>query len=424
MERTCRECTILGTVHNPEDCKKGLNIVKELGHGDIGVAFEIKPGAQNRAINDAIDPNGKYVLKRVELNRTEAFYVKNLADFKREACIGKILGDLAIAPKIYSCWTCDSMVDGKLTKYGYYVMDRFDGDWKYKYEYEKGSKKHQLELICCLAIMVQNGYLHNDCHLGNIGFKGDNVILFDFGFTLPVPSDCERCIPLPFLLAGQLSIVTEQMPVENRAGTAKERNFISDIINYIYTNPDIPIDFYIDIINIEGIISSNELTKNLIRPKRQSPITYEEQVSQIIAAIGSLRCRGRECANYELMGELYKIIQPYSDISYIHKDGKEYNDYSGYDAKHPNLLLDLIYLIRQNKLQIDTIPQWLIENKANFTNIPPLDSAAPVAKVASEGRTLRSKTNKGGSRKKMHYHSRKRFHSRKVRYSRKHKKRG
>ena len=57
MEKACKECTILGTVGNPEDCKKGLNIVRELGHGDRGVAFEIRPGAQNRAINDAIDPN-------------------------------------------------------------------------------------------------------------------------------------------------------------------------------------------------------------------------------------------------------------------------------------------------------------------------------------------------------------------------------
>lgn len=424
MEKACKECTILGTVGNPEDCKKGLNIVKELGHGDIGVAFEIRPGAQNRAINDALDPNGKYVLKRVELNRIEEFYRKNLEDFKREACIGKILGDLDIAPKIYSCWTCDSMVNRKLTKYGYYVMDRFDGDWKYKYDYEKGPKQHQLELIRCLAIMVQNGYLHNDCHLGNIGFKGENVILFDFGFTLPVPTDCERCMPLPFLLAGQLSIVTEQMSVENKAGSVKNRNFISDIINYIYTHPDIPIDFYVDIRNIEGIISSKELTKNTITPKPKSPITYEEQESQISSIIDSLHCRGSNCENYELMSKLYKNIEPYSDVGYTHIDGKGYNDYNGYDdngEKHPNLLIDLIYLIRQNKLQIDTIPQWLTENKVNFTNIPPRGPLPPVAaakaiSLPGEGRTLRSRDKKAGSRKKVRRHSKKaRRHSRKHR---------
>ena len=431
MEKDCKECTILGTVGNPEDCKKGLNIVRELGHGDIGVAFEIQPGAQNRAINDAIDPNGKYVLKRVELNRSEDLYRKNLEDFKREACIGKILGDLDIAPKIYSCWTCDSMVNRKLTKYGYYVMDRFDGDWKYKYEYEKGSKKHQLELICCLAIMVQNGYLHNDCHLGNIGFKGDNVILFDFGFTLPVPSDCARCMPLPFLLAGQLSIVTEQMSVENKAGSVKNRNFMSDIINYIYTHPDIPIDFYVDIGNIEGIISRKELTKNTISPKPKSPITYEEQVSQILRIIDGLHCRGSNCENYELMGELYRIIESYSDISYTYTDGKEYNDYNGYDndgEKHPNLLLDLIYLIRQNKIQIDAIPQWLTENKANFTNIPPRAPERPAAatkavSVPGEGRSLRSRDKKAGSRKVRHNSRKVRRHSRKSHNSRKHRKR-
>jgi hypothetical protein len=417
MEKECKECTVLGTVDNPEDCKKGLNIVKELGHGDIGVAFEIMPGAQNRAINDALDPNGKYVLKRVELNRNEKSYIKNLEDFKIEACIGKILGDLDIAPKIYSCWTCDSIINSKVTKYGYYVMDRFDGDWKYKYGLGKGSKQHQLELIRCLAIMVKNGYLHNDCHLGNIGFKGDNVILFDFGFTLPVPTDCERCMmSLPFLLAGQLSIVTEQMSIENKVGTVKNRNFMSDIINYIYTHPNVPIDFYVDIRNIERIISNKELTKNAINPKPQSPITYEEQSAEILNIIGSLACRGTNCENYELMGKLYKIIEPYSNVSYTHTDGKGYNDYIGYDAdgeKHINLLLDLIYLIRQNKLQINNISQWLTENKVNFTNIPP-GGQVPPATVVSEGRTLRARVKKGGSRKKVRRHSRK--HRKKTRH--------
>jgi hypothetical protein len=196
---------------------------------------------------------------------------------------------------------------------------------------------------------------------------------------------------------------------------------MSDIINYIYTHPDVPIDFYVDIRNIEGIISSKELTKTTITPKPKSPITYEEQASEISSIIGSLHCRGSNCENYELMGKLYKIIEPYSDVSYTHTDGKEYNDYNGYDAdgkKHLNLLLDLIYLIRQNKLQIDTIPQWLTENKANFTNIPPLGPVPPAAakavSVPGEGRTLRSRVKKAGSRKKVRRHSRK--HRKKTRH--------
>ena len=445
MERNCRECTILGAVRSPEHCKNGLTIRRELGHGDIGVAFEIAPGAQNRAINGALDPNGQYVLKRVELNRTEAFYDKNLADFKREACIGKILGDLGIAPKIYSCWTCDSMIDDKLTKFGYYVMDRFDGDWKYNYGDKKGSAQHQLELIRCLAIMVQNGYLHNDCHLGNIGFKDDNVILFDFGFTLPVPTDCVRCMPLPFLLAGQLSIVTEEMPVEEKIGLDGNRNFIFDIINYIYSHPDIPIDFYVDTQNIEGIIANGELRKTPIIPKPQSPITYEEQVSQILGIISGLQCKGSNCENYELMNKLYIILAPYSNANYRNM-GNYYNDLYGNALGAPNLLYDLIYLIRQNNIHIDAIPQWLIENKVNFKSISSSSSknkpkavksaSKPVGKIASkpvaevssvlgEGRALRSKTKNGGSRKKMRYHSKKvHCHSRKVHHSRKHRKRG
>ena len=113
-----------------------------------------------------------------------------------EACLGAHLGNLGIAPMIHRFFACEGR--------GYILMDRISDAKKIIVGGRpvqirtrpdgKGSppsdhlslmpKEQQIGFMKQLAIMVENGYMHMDNHIENIGYKLDGTpILFDFGFT-------------------------------------------------------------------------------------------------------------------------------------------------------------------------------------------------------------------------------------------------
>lgn len=178
-------------VESPGDCKRGLKIKKKLGQGDVGVAWEIEPGAQTSAIHTAMSAKGNYVLKEV-LIRSAAEYEQ----FSNEICIGKYLGDLKVAPRIYDSWICHAHGTGNTQQYhvtGYYVMDKMAQIWDKAYpsadpnknDNRPAPKAMEVKLLKALETMVKAGIIHQDCHPGNIGILANGqVVLFDFGFSL------------------------------------------------------------------------------------------------------------------------------------------------------------------------------------------------------------------------------------------------
>jgi hypothetical protein len=150
---------------------------KKLGNGDNAEAFRISE-----------DPS--HVIKVAKLSSKRVLEL-----WRNEACVGKALGDLGIAPKIEKVFECG--------KYGYIVMD-FLHDAKKLVDGTVIREKHveedgeyaidhvnlmppdlQWSFIKDLMIMIDNGYIHMDNHVENLGFLGESrkPILFDFGFT-------------------------------------------------------------------------------------------------------------------------------------------------------------------------------------------------------------------------------------------------
>lgn len=218
-----------------DHCKANLKITKELGRGDVGIAYEIEPGAQNQNINMALDPKGRYVLKEVQIRSSS-----EMMQFSEEVCIGRHLGELGIAPRIYDCWTCMGQLSPPSTSpslprapsavpsppynpassynpatshipapspspspsspafpvKAYYIMDRIDHVWGSVYPSDRpiDSKNRpapahlERKLVGVLEKMIEAGIIHQDCHPGNIGIIGKGpsarVVLFDFGFSI------------------------------------------------------------------------------------------------------------------------------------------------------------------------------------------------------------------------------------------------
>lgn len=141
---------------------------KKLGCGEQGCAYKMQ---------DA-------VLKITKFNReiTEDQWLN-------EACIGKELGENGIAPTIYKYFICQGS--------GYILMERLV-DVKHAFpeivkKQPNGNEVHSINLmpkevqhgfINVLFGMLQNGYIHMDNHIGNLGFVDGNPIVFDFGFTV------------------------------------------------------------------------------------------------------------------------------------------------------------------------------------------------------------------------------------------------
>lgn len=210
----CETCNDL-VVQSPDQCKMGLKIVKELGRGDVGIAYEIEPGTQAQSIHSAMSAKGKYVLKEILIqNEVE------MKQFSNEICIGKYLGELGIAPRIYDCWVCNTAATQNVhyPVKGYYVMDKMEKIWEKEYpsNSEKSGQKAihpaplamEKKLVKVLEMMVKSGIIHQDCHPGNIGILGDGrVVLFDFGFSI---FSHEKMTQPETVLMSQLYIVLEQ----------------------------------------------------------------------------------------------------------------------------------------------------------------------------------------------------------------------
>ena len=176
---------ILHVTHN----KKGAL----LGKGEQGATYEFD----------------KLVIKVITLKNKRG---KSL--WFQEACIGQKLGLLGIAPKVHDYFVCS----GK----GFIIMDRLttiksrktnsENDAirlfnspnrtdvvRYKWDYvcdrhtcsdslddlRNLTDAQQLGFISALEKMIDNGFIHMDNHIDNLGFFGKNKtpILFDFGFT-------------------------------------------------------------------------------------------------------------------------------------------------------------------------------------------------------------------------------------------------
>jgi tRNA A-37 threonylcarbamoyl transferase component Bud32 len=110
--------------------------------------------------------------------------------WRDEACVGRELGALGVAPGIPKIFDCNN--------HGYIVMDILkdakklpDGtvirERKSKtviYDHMKRMPVNiQLGFVQALATMIDNGFIHMDNHIENLGFIGDRPVVFDFGFT-------------------------------------------------------------------------------------------------------------------------------------------------------------------------------------------------------------------------------------------------
>ena len=126
---------------------------------------------------------------------------ENADKWYNEACLGEFLGEIEerIAPRIHQFFECDD--------HGYIIMEKISVAEKFYVrqkgreqlviirEKEDGVVDHinlmpaamQYGFIEKLTVMISNGFIHMDNHIGNLGFifgSTTTPILFDFGFTV------------------------------------------------------------------------------------------------------------------------------------------------------------------------------------------------------------------------------------------------
>jgi hypothetical protein len=280
---------------------------RKIGSGDAADVFEVEHCGALRA------------LKRVEI-------AGRRAKFARESHYSQMLGEIGIAPTVYASWISE--------QYGYIVMDKLDSVWGKKRGKNVSSvstKSEQLQLIRCIITMVQNGYLHNDCHLDNIGFIGGTPKLFDCEFVQRF-DPVENPHILSLLVAAQLYIVIEHSTFRDIIGTEEQRNYIFDTIQFILQNPRISITE----LDLETIPRQTTITKAVKKLQKQTVVIKRIKENPII------------CDNLQLfMLFLYQHV-----ITVTRKGDKE--QYYGTDEQ-PNLFFDIIYSIRQNKANMDNL---------------------------------------------------------------------
>lgn len=152
-----------------EDGKYEYKKCKKLGNGDYGEAFLADISKPERR---------KLVLKEIRFVPD----VSTSEMFDRETAIGEELGELEKAPRIYAKW--------KTKEKGYYLMDLLSSDWKHIYGDNLNgvdSARHQSEFMDAITEMVTSGYLHQDCHKGNVGFVKKKVEMKLYCLILDLP---------------------------------------------------------------------------------------------------------------------------------------------------------------------------------------------------------------------------------------------
>lgn len=334
MSSICQSCQTL-PISSIQNCKEGIVIEKTLGSGDFGTTYslakEIFPGSSSKSAMSAVKPDGKLVLKKIKLMGIKQ---PTITDYEREICVQRGLGSSGISPKIHDCWICPDMKENQL--YGYIIMDRMTDMWESKYGTKLASKEHQTQLICAIIRMVQLGYLHQDLHIGNIGFMDDNVVIFDFGLSIPI-TGCEKEPHMSLCVASQLFIVYEQYSIPNKNGTAKIRNYIRDVAHYILSNPTISLQSLLNICRhfINDIPIAVKLTKS-------KSVLLNDQIQYMNSTLESIRMsrKGYIMDMVLLMNALYLYIEPFTTID------NDIDDTSYSSTIFPGMIYDAIYEIR------------------------------------------------------------------------------
>jgi len=291
--------------YSPE-CLHGYTLVKTLGRGEFGVAYLTDAGI---------------VLKVILINKKST-----QANFDREYQIGHLLGNMGIAPQIYDAWMCEGR--------GFYTMQTLTGVWKDVYGYTLPrtdiGQIHQERLIGKLNTMVHSGYLHQDCHVGNIGFIGEDVMLFDFGFTIPTGQVITPSA-LNAMFISQLYIVIEQYSYADKYDVNNLMN--SKINEYWSTFPE---NFLMrEPLNYQNISvgEQNAVMESFVTWVAHHTIGENDTVQKNI-----------------VLCFLYRYID-FVAHNYVEKTRGEFST-DDYDENHPQFprkVYDLIYNIRKNQ---------------------------------------------------------------------------
>lgn len=116
-----------------------------------------------------LDESKKYLMKEVD-------YISEASNARKMRSIFKN-NESVIIPRI-----CKKLSTGKLL-----VMERVDGV-KLTDIQSKRSKKKAIQLLfdCFLPQFLEHGIIHGDPHPGNLAFKNDKLILYDFGLVIDV----------------------------------------------------------------------------------------------------------------------------------------------------------------------------------------------------------------------------------------------
>lgn len=334
MTSICQSCQTL-PISSIQNCKEGIHVEKILGSGDFGTTYslatELYPGSSSKSVMSAVKPDGRLVLKKIKLMGIKQ---PTVVDYEREICVQRGLGSSGISPAIHDCWICPDMKEKQL--YGYIIMDRMTDMWESKYGTKLATKDHQMQLICAVIRMVQLGYLHQDLHIGNIGFMGDNVVIFDFGLSIPI-TGCETEPHMSLCVASQLFIIYEQYLITNKNGTVKVRNYIRDVVHYILSNPIISLQSLLNICRhfIDDIPVAFKLTKS-------KSISLTNQIQYMNDTLESIRSshKGYIMNMVRLMNALYLFIEPF------HTTDNDMDDTSYSSTIFPGMIYDAIYEIR------------------------------------------------------------------------------
>jgi hypothetical protein len=349
---------------NPENgIPPGYSLGKLLGKGDFGEAHQFVKSAhaeagrpENMGVHIELNlPDGsQIVLKKVNLvhhNEGPEMLAVRLQQFKDEVIIGNQLGSLGIAPRIYDWWICENTErnDRTTKRYGYYVMDTLSGVWKGEYgvNVAVAPPDLQIKLIGCVIDMVQLGLIHQDLHTGNISSDG---LLFDFGLTLRIddPIILERYGSL--LVASQLYQMIEHSDYDD---IVNPNNYVFNAIQLILQNPGLPLSqlkaFLSSTLQPPGnkhlFITGNNTWSRLDKCESRSLIL------KIILEHPEITNSPHPIGVSLLMLYMYDII--------IHSATKDELYGVGDRQDEKNFMYNLIYLIRNNKIRIEEIDDWL-----------------------------------------------------------------